>query len=155
MSKNGLFEPFYTKNASFYQDRLGTNIGNTPKKETVSSLGSNGYKNLLITPPSELIRAAMKASTAAAIATSKTSNSPPLLLAAHDRGVSASSKAAAAARTGSSSPPLTWSSATKDTPQGEAALFWRVDVRNRLSFWSAFCETYKTDHFTETGSGQT
>jgi hypothetical protein len=137
VSKNGLFEPFYTKNASFYQDRLGTNIGKT-QKETVSSLGSNGYKNLLITPPSELIRAAMSASTAAAIATSKTSNSPPLLLAAHDRGVSASSKAAAAARTGSSSPPLTWSSATKDTPQGEAALFWRVGVRNRLSFWSTF-----------------
>ena len=30
--KNVLFEPFIYKNASFYQDRLGTNIRKAPKK---------------------------------------------------------------------------------------------------------------------------
>ena len=35
VSKNGVVEPFIYKNETFYQDRLGTNIGKTPKKGTV------------------------------------------------------------------------------------------------------------------------
>ena len=31
-----LFAPFYTKNASFHQDRLGTNIGKPLKKRVVA-----------------------------------------------------------------------------------------------------------------------
>jgi hypothetical protein len=34
--ENGLFAPFIYKKSSFYQDRLGTNIGKAPKKPVFS-----------------------------------------------------------------------------------------------------------------------
>ena len=64
--------------------------------------GSIGYEHLLIRPPADLIKAVMTAS-----------DSRPL-------------GSGAGAGYGTSSPPLTWTSGTKQTPHGEAALFWRV-----------------------------
>ena len=39
VSKNGLFEPFIHKKRTFYQGRLGTNIGKALKKGTVFPQG--------------------------------------------------------------------------------------------------------------------
>jgi hypothetical protein len=37
VSKNGIFAPFIYQKRTFYQDRLGTNIGKTQKRDRFSS----------------------------------------------------------------------------------------------------------------------